>query len=396
MQEKNYYHEISQVIIQFIAAISNIRLYGSAHPQVRQCIEKAYGGLTSLLQGRSEVTFFIIGDDIVADNKSLPSGGHLTIKFITLLRDFGIERLTFLAGLKQDELDRLIRDLASPEADSICTGPHIKLGRVEIRLNEDESGAAAMTGSEREAIQMAAELQGTHLDHVKELYRMAKRHGKINILGIEDVIKSFIECFRRGINPLRLLTALKSSDEYTFTHVVNVCILTMAQAEALGLGNEHLHQIGIASALHDIGKLFIPEEILNKPGALTQDERAVVETHSVKGARYIMSLDKIPKLAILGALEHHIKYDGTGYPKVIGQWSPNIISQIIAISDVFDALRSKRPYSDPKPQEVIMKIIQEEKGRAFNPQLVESFLKLITPRGESSTAVRMVSERRPL
>lgn len=371
-------HDPFQVIIQLIAAITNIRLYGPAHPQVSQCIEKAYGGLAELLRDKPEVTFLTIGDDIVANNRPLPAGGHFTAKFITLLRDAGIERLTFLPGLQKDVLDRLIRDLASPGIASICTGPCIKLGNVELMLAANGSEGTGITGPEGKELETAALLQGTHLDHVKELYRMAKRHGKINILGIEDVIKSFMECFRRGINPLRLLTSLKSSDEYTFTHVVNVCILTMAQAEVLGFGNDHLYQIGIAAALHDVGKLFIPEEILNKPGALTQEERTVVETHSLKGARYIMSLDRIPKLAVLGALEHHIKYDGTGYPKITGQWTPNIISQIIAISDVFDALRSKRSYSDPKPQEVIVRIMLEEKGRAFNPQLVESFLKMIT------------------
>ncbi|MGA1796504.1 MAG: HD-GYP domain-containing protein [bacterium] len=378
MQDKDCRHDLFQVIIQLTAAITNIHLYGPSHPQVSQCIETAYGRLAEPLRNRSEVTLFIVGDDIVADNRPLPSGGHFTTKFITLLRGAGIERLTFLPGLQKDDLDRLIRDLASPGTAPLCTGPRIKLGKVELRIAGKGSEWAGTTEPESEALRAAAGLQGTHLDHVKELYRMAKRRGKINILGIEDVINSFMECFRQGINPFRLLTSLKSSDEYTFTHVVNVCILTMAQAEVLGFGDEHLYRIGIAAALHDVGKLFIPEEILNKPGTLTQEERAVVETHSLRGARYIMSLDKIPKLAVLGALEHHIKYDGTGYPKITRQWTPNIISQLIAISDVYDALRSKRSYSDPKPQEVIVKILQDEKGRSFNPHLVESFLKMIT------------------
>jgi len=170
---------------------------------------------------------------------------------------------------------------------------------------------------------------------------------------------------------------LKSIDEYTFTHVINVCILTMSQAESLGFSGEHLYQIGVASVMHDAGKLFIPEEILNKPGKLSEKERAIIETHTTKGARYIIGLENIPRIAVLGALEHHIKYDGTGYPSIRRKWNPNLVSQMIAIADVFDALRSRRSYSEPKSTEQIIKILIEEKGSAFNPFLVDHFIKLI-------------------
>jgi response regulator RpfG family c-di-GMP phosphodiesterase len=138
-----------------------------------------------------------------------------------------------------------------------------------------------------------------------------------------------------------------------------------------------LHHIGVASLLHDVGKIFIPEEILNKPGKLTQDERKIIETHTVKGARYLMGINGIPKLAVLCALEHHLKYDGSGYPSIKGGWRPNITSQLISVADVFDALRSKRAYHDDIPIEKIVGILNSEKGTTFNPQLVEHFLRLI-------------------
>jgi hypothetical protein len=103
----------------------------------------------------------------------------------------------------------------------------------------------------------------------------------------------------------------------------------MSLAESLGFSGENLHQMGVASLLHDVGKIFIPEEILNKPGKLSQDERAIIETHTVKGARYLLGLEGIPKLAVISAFEHHLKYDGSGYPSIKGGWTPNIASQII-------------------------------------------------------------------
>ena len=151
----------------------------------------------------------------------------------------------------------------------------------------------------------------------------------------------------------------------------------MSLAESLGFRGENLHQMGVASLLHDVGKLFIPEEILNKPGKLSQDERAIIETHTVKGARYLLGLEGIPKLAVISALEHHLKYDGSGYPSIKGGWTPNIASQIICVADVFDAMRSKRSYQEAMPLTKIEEILRNGSGKAFNPQLVDHFLKLI-------------------
>ena len=135
--------------------------------------------------------------------------------------------------------------------------------------------------------------------------------------------------------------------------------------------------MGVASLLHDVGKIFIPEEILNKPGKLSQEERAIVETHTVKGARYLLGLEGIPKLAFISALEHHLKYDGSGYPSIKGGWTPNIASQIICVADVFDAMRSKRSYQEAMPLTRIEEVLRNGSGTSFNPQLVDHFLKLV-------------------
>ena len=174
-----------------------------------------------------------------------------------------------------------------------------------------------------------------------------------------------------------MLANLKGADQYTFTHVVNVCLLTMAQAEVLGISGCKLFDVGIAAVLHDVGKLFVPDDILNKPGKLTKEERSIIETHSISGARYILKLSNVPELAILGALEHHIRYDGSGYPYINSHWRPHLISQMIAIADIYDAMRSRRPYQDPKPEKLILNILKKEKGIAFNPHLVDNFLSLL-------------------
>lgn len=386
MAEFDFHEGLSRVIAQLTAAVTNTSLYSATHPQVAVYIEKAYAVLTDLLGLKPEITILLIGDDLVADNRPLSSGSAYIDNFARIMKKKAIERMTFVAGLPKTELQGLIHDLASPEAAVVRSSACVKLGKVEIRIKkgDEQTGAPAPEslsvggpGVSQEDLQALLSLTAAELDELKELYLQIKKHKRINVRGVDDIVKGFIAGFRREINPLGLLASIKSAHEYTFTHVTNVGILTISQAETLGFTGEHLHQVGIASLLHDVGKLFIPEEILSKAGALTGDERKIIETHTVKGARYLMGLEGIPKLAVLAAMEHHLKFDGTGYPSIKGGWRPNIVSQIISIADVFDAMRSRRSYQEPVPLEKIVEVLKKGSGTSFNPQLVEHFLKLI-------------------
>jgi len=394
MAEIDIQEEVAKVVAQLTAAVTNIGLYTASHPQVGQYVDKTYGILNGLFQVRPEVTVMLVGDDLVAEGKPLPVGSGYVANFIRILRRKSVERVTFVAGLPRTELQSFINDLAQPEAASIKTTDFIKLGKVELRVRQ--AGAAAGAGSGQgagtgpgeahgwsgedappEVIEELVKLTASELDELKDVYLRIKKHKQIDVKSVDGMVKRFIKGFRDEVNPLRLLASLKSSHEYTFTHVVNVGILTMAQAESIGFTGDHLHAIGVASFLHDIGKLFVPEEIMNKQGKLSQDERAIIETHTTKGARYLMGTEGIPKLAVLAALEHHLKFDGTGYPSIKGGWTPNIASQMISIADVFDAMRSRRAYQEPQPMSKIESILKGGAGKAFNPKLIDNFFKLI-------------------
>lgn len=387
MAEYDTHEGLSRVVSQITAAVTNTSLYSPAHPQVAHYVKKAHVVLAEILGHKPEITLLLIGNDLVADNRQLEATGSASYvtNFIRILKRHGIERITFVAGLPEEELQGLIRDFASSQTVSIRSTSFIKLGKVELRIkkSDDEKSSAGVDAllnaadAAPEAMQELLELTTEELDQLKDMYLRAKLHKKIDVRSVDDMVKGFIKGFRKEINPLGLLASLKSVNEYTFTHVTNVCILTMSLAEHLGFTGAHLHQIGVASLLHDIGKIFIPDEILSKPGMLTPEERRTIETHTVKGARYLMGIDGIPKLSVLTALEHHQQFDGKGYPSMKGGWTPNIVSQLISVADVFDALRSRRSYREPVAQEKIAGILVKGKGTAFNPVLVDSFLRMI-------------------
>jgi HD-GYP domain-containing protein (c-di-GMP phosphodiesterase class II) len=383
MSDFESHERLLRIISQLTAAISNTRLYSLDHPYVEQYSEVAYGELTDLLRLTEVVTFFLVGDSIVIKDRPLIGAGQLVDKFVSILQNRGVERVSFDRGFTRSELLDFVAGLAAKGDVPVRSSPRIRLGKVELRIGSDPKLLEETPASEGLAEVPAQQplFGDLEMERVKELYFMAERREKIDVSALDSIVRRFISGFIWNINPIRLLASVKTADEYTFTHAVNVGILTIIQARNLGFSGRKLHEIGMASMLHDVGKIFVPDDILSKPGRLTDEERAVVETHTVKGGRYLMTLPNMPKIAVIAALEHHRKFDGSGYPHLSQDFKPNIVGQMIAIADVFDALRSNRCYSPAKPLEEILKIFSKERGVAFNPLLVDSFVRLIGQTG---------------
>jgi putative nucleotidyltransferase with HDIG domain len=175
----------------------------------------------------------------------------------------------------------------------------------------------------------------------------------------------------RGIMPP--LASLKSHDEYTFVHTINVALLSTALAEEVGMRGDTLLDLTVAAVLHDIGKRMIPKSVLNKEGKLTDDEWKIVQRHPVDGARLLFDAPDIPPIAPIVAYEHHMYPDG-GYPRVAGGWKMHLASRIVQVADVFDALRTDRPYrAGMSPQDAI-DILQKDAGTRYEHALLDAFI----------------------
>lgn len=190
---------------------------------------------------------------------------------------------------------------------------------------------------------------------------------------VEDVMGSVT----RNPDALVSLTKLRSFDEYTYTHCVNVTVLAMAFGNYMGLPESELHDLGIAALFHDVGKALIPGQILNKPGRLTDAEFLVMKKHPERSQRLLHKRQGIPQHILRAVSEHHEKYDGTGYPRGIGADDVHPMARIIAVVDVYDALTSRRVYKDPMPLSKALTILYEMRGRDFHPGYAEKFIKFL-------------------
>jgi cyclic di-GMP phosphodiesterase len=151
----------------------------------------------------------------------------------------------------------------------------------------------------------------------------------------------------------------------------------MSQARALNLDGPLLREFGFAALMHDIGKVNTPVEVLNKPGTLSKEEFDVMKRHVVDGAHILRKTPEMPALAPIVAFEHHLKQDLSGYPENIGHRSLNLCTMIVSIADVFDALRSNRPYRQGLATDRIRAIMDEHDNPAFNQKLLKRFVNIM-------------------
>jgi putative nucleotidyltransferase with HDIG domain len=184
------------------------------------------------------------------------------------------------------------------------------------------------------------------------------------------------------------LLQLKTFDQYTTTHSMNVAVLTMALAEALGFGAQDVRAFGTAGLLHDLGKVRVPREILTKPGKLTEEERAVLNRHPADGARIIISSDEQLALAAAVAYEHHIMIDGGGYPCVHYPRECHYASRLVHVCDVFDALHTDRPYRAAWDAERALQYIEERAGSEFDAEIARTFATMMRRYAERVTVVQ--------
>ena len=286
---------------------------------------------------------------------------------ITLARGVTIDELRAFVG-KFGEVEKKIATGTQEEAAAELESENIKVGRVTLneRAPEEGSDAASIRKMYAEAVSVAS-----------MVWESARTDESPDPGSAHSMIDGLAQAVTQNRTALLALTALKEYDNYTFTHMVNVSILTMAQARGLGIEGPLLREFGLAALMHDIGKVKTPSEILNKPDKLTDEEFAIMKRHTIDGAENPAGTTDIPPLAPVVAFEHHLRLDGTGYPDGVARPKLNLATMLCGIADVYDAMRSQRKYQQAFPSERILTVLQRNDGSQFDQHLVRRFVQLL-------------------
>jgi putative nucleotidyltransferase with HDIG domain len=190
-------------------------------------------------------------------------------------------------------------------------------------------------------------------------------------------VDTLTSAMRRESKLFLPLVPLKQTDQYTTVHSMNTSVLAIALGEFMHLSGPEVRVVGEAALLHDVGKVVVPPDILNKPGKLDDREWQEIVRHPVEGARILLNSGQGLEVAAVAAYEHHLRWDGGGYPDLKFKRPPHRVSQLVHLCDAYDAMRTKRPFQDPLPPDVIIDILLKGKGSNFDPDLVDLFVSMI-------------------
>jgi HD-GYP domain-containing protein (c-di-GMP phosphodiesterase class II) len=193
---------------------------------------------------------------------------------------------------------------------------------------------------------------------------------------VEPVVEKMVDSIFRNQDALVSIGRIKKTDEYTFMHSMSVCVLMISFGKHLGFDTQQLKDIGIGGMLHDIGKMMVPQDVLNKTGSLSDEEYAQIKEHAKHSHTLLGQTPGISEISVLLASQHHERIDGSGYPYGLKGDEISIYGQAAAIADVYDAMTSQRCYQKRfEPSEVLKKLF--EWSGAYNQELVQKFIRCI-------------------
>lgn len=254
-----------------------------------------------------------------------------------------------------------------------------RLGRtavLHLAVGPDREGEPDPTGDK--ARQLAKRTYAQTVAVAREAMTGMRMGRGVSLRPVKRAVQAIVDQVLTNEASIVGLTTLRDYDVYTFTHSVNVCIFSVTLGKKLGFDKHQLYELGLGALLHDVGKVRMPVELINKAGPLTAEELPVLQEHPTEGLLSLFEmrgLSELPLRAMLIAYEHHMKVDQTGYPRSIRLREPTLFGRIVAVADGFDAATTKRSYqAQPWPADKVLGEMRDNPTRGFDPLVVKAFV----------------------
>jgi HD-GYP domain-containing protein (c-di-GMP phosphodiesterase class II) len=356
----------------FLRALSAARqvyaLYPGGHPKRDECSADLAVRIRELCDARGRDVVLFLSEGNFYMGPTLLAWESLTLnRLAQSMIESGVRSLEFRPGVSEGDADALLRLLLG-EGGAEGEMAWVSVNRATpMQPDSEQSSMAELLQSYAAGLELLRQTAARLLAG-----RPADLHATVRLTEhLADLIAT---------DPAQalLLTTVKSYDEYTYHHMVNVCILSLALARAIGLSHEQSIALGIGGLLHDVGKVKVPRDVLQHDGLLDEEQWRLIQRHPVDGAGLVAVTTRDPlHPAVSIVLEHHAAFDGSGYPELSGRRPPSLPSRIVSVADCFDAITSKRSYRKPEERRQALAILQTGAGRAFDPRVVRTFVRMV-------------------
>ncbi len=361
-------------------AMKNVSFYEATHPAVVDVVKELEANLCQLLSQEEELVvkfsdgYVVIQDVPVLNQRS--SIGNL----VGACHRRGVDSLVFRRGADEEELSHLVEVLAADPGEVESAGGIAEaLAARGVRRILTQK---LVSGSDTESGENFLEwrwVYTTALDVLRGVAAEVRRGRPIDVASVQSSVRGIVDDILGDRSIVYNLNWMKGMDEYTFVHALHISVLAIELGREVGLARDQLEHLGTATLLHDVGKIFVPLEILRKPAKLNQEELAAISRHPIDGAVVLAREPALPPVAAVVAFEHHMHLDHSGYPKMRRRRTLNAYSLMTSVVDVYDALTTMRPYRPPLPPHAAVAVMRDEYTGRLEPRLLTCFLGLLGP-----------------
>lgn len=348
--------------------VTQLALYPPGHPAVEDAVASATKAADEMVGENGETVLTVLGDSLYLGRKLLAHSSLEFNGFLRRLQSAGIDSITFAGHISSGDLADVASLIAGRTGDVPAEGT-VRLNTSPFTLSDLQSGAT-MSGLRRS--------YARSLDVLRGIGMAVGAGQEFDLSGASLVVENLLEQTLAQPGASVLLSTMKSHDEYTFYHSVNVCILSITLGRYLGMDEDTLQLMALGALLHDIGKLRVSAAVLQYPGRLNSEQWAEIKLHPQEGASAILAAaDAGQEIAAVVALEHHGRFDGAGYPASSGNREKHLFSRLVTTSDVYDALTTRRSYRRAETPQQAVNVLTQGMGSHFDPDMVRALVNLL-------------------
>jgi HD-GYP domain-containing protein (c-di-GMP phosphodiesterase class II) len=371
------------VINQLAVVIKTSQLHDPTNVAVVKSLEKIIK-LVNWMVSNGPITIELVGDYFYVNEARIKISMEQLVNFDYLVREFkkhNLGSISFAGPIDVNEIQTFLKLFIS---SSFSEEPFAELedGMEEVKsINVGKPRQIKEVDKEVDPRKTVKKTYFNAVSFTKGVMNRIRSGERINVKRSKRVVQSLVDTLLSEEELLFGMTAIKDYDDYTYHHSVNVSILSVSLGQRLGFDKQTLLELGLVSLFHDIGKIEIPPEVLNKPGSFTEDEWKTVRRHPFWGVRAILDMKSIDDISIRTAIiafEHHQHLNHSGYPKVRVPHKLDLFSRIVSLADQYESMTSARVYMrGPLPAEKALSIMAERAGTQLDPLLFKFFVNMV-------------------
>lgn len=355
---------VNETITELTAGATTVALYGAAHPRAGDAIRELERNLAMLHRGEPELAMVLLGEELFVQGRPFTRTSRQAPSLIRRFRRRGVEHVTFRPGVDGEELRQFLLELASTEDRPVRSRPHIQVGKVEL-ADHDLGGPDEDTGGKGKG-KLPTVRDRVTLVH-ETFASLTGGHG-LAVSSLETVARSTVDALADQPDPLRLFAPWEGADRWHAVHAHNVCVLAQALARVAGVNRATNVELGIAGLVHDIGKLDLPPDVIQREiESLSENELELMLDHPASGLATLLGSEQVPLVALIVAYEHHLSYNGAGYPRLQRPRRPHAASRLVSLADAYVVLHTARGARGVMTREAALAWIQRRSGSLLDP-----------------------------